>query len=328
MEDRFGRKIEYMRVSITDRCNLRCRYCMPDGIHQVPMAQILTYEQIREIVTAAAGLGIGHIRVTGGEPLVRRGCADLVGMLKEVDGVHRVTMTTNGVLLAQFLPDLLAAGLDGVNISLDTLDREKFRSITGRDDFDGVRRGMEAALDAGDRLRVKVNCVLQQGLNDTEWPGIAALAEDRPLDVRFIELMPIGTGRTCSGVSNTELIRRMKERWPEMKPDDSVHGSGPAVYMHIPGWKGSIGFISAMHGKFCDRCNRLRLTSRGMLKPCLCYGETEDLMKIFKEYPEEERRGEILRSTLERAILEKPAAHCFEHTEQITESMMMNCIGG
>lgn len=341
MKDGFGREIEYMRISVTDRCNLRCRYCMPDGIRQVPASQILSYEQIAEIVSSAAGLGISRIKVTGGEPLARLGCPELVARLKRIPGIRQVTMTTNGVLLGQYLKELRRAGLDGVNISLDTLNRETFRQITGRDQLPAVLEGLEAALEesewsrrdgkSGDApFRVKVNCVLQRGVNDGEWPKLAGLAGNRNLDVRFIEMMPVGHGRLVPGVSNTELFREMRRKWPELHPDTAVHGNGPAVYVQIPGWKGSIGFISAMHGKFCGSCNRIRLTSQGKLKPCLCYGETEDLMRVFREYPgvEEEKRRKILTEILEKAVREKPAAHCFENRAGITEQMDMVSIGG
>ena len=338
MRDGFGRNIDYMRISITDRCNLRCRYCMPDGIRQVPMDQILTYEQIAEIAAAAAELGIDRIKVTGGEPLARLGCPDLIAMLKQIPRIRQVTMTTNGVLLEQYLPDLRSAGLDSVNISLDTLQKEKFREITGRDQLPAVLRGLEAALQEEEKsrgggqhpFRVKINCVLQKGMNDTEWPELAGLARDYFLDVRFIEMMPIGHGKACPGISNAELIRNLQERWPDLQPDPAVHGNGPAIYARIPGWKGSIGFISAIHGKFCGSCNRIRVTSRGMLKPCLCYGETADLMRIFREHPEEpkEKRRELLKNTLAEAVREKPAAHCFENRDLITEQKDMVSIGG
>ena len=341
MKDGFGREIEYMRISITDRCNLRCRYCMPDGIRQVPASQILSYEQIEEIVSAAAGLGITRIKVTGGEPLARLGCPEMIAGLKQIPGIRQVTMTTNGVLLGQYLAELREAGLDGVNISLDTLNRETFRQITGRDQLPAVLEGLEVALreaelshrdeKSGDEsFRVKVNCVLQKGVNDREWTELAGLARSRELDVRFIEMMPVGHGSLVPGVSNTELFREMHRKWPDIHADASVHGNGPAVYMRIPGWRGSIGFISAMHGKFCGRCNRIRLTSQGKLKPCLCYGETEDLMRVFREHPggEEEKRRKILTEVLEKAVREKPAAHCFENRAGITEQMDMVSIGG
>ena len=326
MLDRYGRNIDYMRVSITDRCNLRCRYCMPEGVELLSMSSILTYEEIREICAAAAELGIRKLKVTGGEPLVRLGCADLIRELKAVPGIEQVTMTTNGVLLGQYLPELLAAGLDAVNVSLDTLDRERYAAITGRDELPAVLGSLDAALASP--LRVKVNAVLQKDVNDDEWFSLAELARDRALDVRFIEMMPIGMGKQTEGVANTELRAELLRRFPNLEEDATVHGNGPAVYVRIPGWTGGIGFISAIHGRFCDQCNRLRLTSRGALKPCLCYGETTDLMPVLRGGTAGEERAALLRSALEKAIWNKPEQHCFEEIGNITEKARMASIGG
>ncbi len=204
MIDAAGRVIDYMRISITDRCNLRCRYCMPDGITQVSMAEILTYEEIRKVCILAAELGIQKIKITGGEPLVRKGCADLIGMIKNISGITQVTMTTNGVLLQDNLEALKKAGLDGINISLDTLDREKYQEITGTDVCETVRQAVAAAAESG--IRTKVNTVLQSDGDKTEWKALITLAERLPVDVRFIEFMPIGYGKKNTGVSNLELL--------------------------------------------------------------------------------------------------------------------------
>ena len=192
MIDAAGRTIDYMRISITDRCNLRCRYCMPDGITQVAKSEILTYEEIKKISTLAEELGIRKIKITGGEPLVRKGCVDLIGMIKEIPGIIQVTMTTNGVLLKENLKALKDAGLDGINISLDTLDHEKYYKITGTDACDTVLEAVEASAESG--IRTKVNSVLQDAGDRQEWRALVKLAEKLPVDVRFIELMPIGCG--------------------------------------------------------------------------------------------------------------------------------------
>ena len=322
MRDQFGRTIDYMRVSVTDRCNLRCRYCMPDGVELVPMRDILTYEEIAEVCAAASKLGIRKLKITGGEPLVRRGCPELIAILKALPGIEQVTMTTNGVLLEEHLPALLDAGLDAVNISLDTLDRARYQSITGRDSLPAVLASIDAVLAVG--LRTKINVVLQRGVNDDEWLSLASLAEDRPLDVRFIEMMPIGSGREIVGVSNRTLRAELEKRFPGVAEDDAVHGNGPAVYVRVPGWRGSVGFISAIHGKFCHACNRVRLTARGRLKPCLCYGETTDLLPLLRSGADRDRLAEAM----ERAIFRKPREHCFEEPEQITETARMASIGG
>ena len=334
MHDKYGRTINYMRISITDRCNLRCRYCMPDGIELIPMARILSYEEITEICRAAAELGISRLKITGGEPLARLGAPDLIAMLKQIPGIEQVTMTTNGVLLGRYLPELLAAGLDAVNISLDTLIPGRFSAITGRDELHRVLESMDAALEAG--LPVKVNAVLQPDMNEDEWLSLAEMARDRRLDVRFIEMMPIGMGRRFSAVSNRELLERIRQAYPQLETDHSVHGNGPAVYYRIPGWKGSIGFISAMHGRFCGSCNRIRLTAQGKLKPCLCFGDTVDLMPLLRTEHDREagteraeaERSDNLKSALRTAILGKPLQHCFEMEEDITERSRLASIGG
>ena len=326
MLDRFGRSIDYMRVSITDRCNLRCRYCMPDGVELLSMRSILTYEEIQEICAAAAALGVRKLKVTGGEPLVRLGCADLIRELKVVPGIEQVTMTTNGVLLGKYLPELLSAGLDAVNVSLDTLDRERYAAITGRDELPSVLESIDAVLASP--LRLKINAVLQKGMNDGEWLALAVMAKDKALDVRFIEMMPIGLGKQIEGVANTALRSELSRRYPDLEEDASVHGNGPAAYVRIPGWKGGVGFISAIHGKFCDQCNRIRLTSQGAVKPCLCYGETTDLMPILRGEAAGAERAALLRAALEKAIRGKPKQHCFEELENITEKARMASIGG
>ena len=333
MKDRYNRTIDYMRISITDRCNLRCTYCMPQDISLTSMENILTYEEIIRICTNAAELGITRFKVTGGEPLVRKGCVTLIREMKRIPGVEQVTMTTNGVLLGQYLEELIRAGIDGINISLDTLDVGRYEQITGKNELPDVLENIERAVGAG--VRVKLNTVLQSGVNEDEWESIALLASKKPLDVRFIEMMPIGFGKNCRGISGRELLERMKTRWPALG-EAEIHGNGPAVYYHVPGWKGSIGLINAIHGKFCASCNRIRLTSRGKLKPCLCYGDTVDLMPILRSCSATQKSDsfgdieseDMLRRAIAEAIAEKPAQHCFEQKDHITEESQMVSIGG
>lgn len=320
MQDILGRQIDYLRISITDRCNLRCKYCMPEPIAKVGMSEILTYDEIVALCRMAAELGIKYVKVTGGEPLVRLGCADLIKMIKAVPGIERVTMTTNGVLLAENIGALVNAGLDAVNISLDTVNPQKFAEITGKDEFEAVMAGIEAAIKSG--IRVKVNSVLMQNKNENEWHDLALLAKKYPLDVRFIEMMPIGYGKENQGVSNDVLRRLLAEKY-SLTPDESFHGYGPAVYCNIDGFQGSVGFISAMHGKFCKDCNRIRLTSVGFLKPCLCYGEGVDLKTPLRQGDYEKTKA-----LLQNAIAQKPKEHCFEKEKEITESHNMVGIGG
>lgn len=321
MKDLHGREINYMRISITDRCNLRCKYCMPDGIELLPMREILTFEEILRVCEQATGLGITRFKITGGEPLVRRGCTDLIRELKQTSGVEQVTMTTNGVLLSEYLDGLADAGLDAVNISLDTLNRERYMELTGFDHLPEVLESIDAAVDRG--FRIKVNAVLQKDNNADEWQPLLELARERRLDVRFIEMMPIGNGRDCDGVSNGELLQRIQQEYPEVYKDEKIHGNGPAVYYRIPGFAGSVGLISAIHGVFCGSCNRIRMTATGELKPCLCYEDTVSIREAARYGTDDE-----VREKLQEAVRMKPEKHCFEQLENITEQHKMAQIGG
>ncbi len=322
------RKIDYLRISLTDRCNLRCRYCMPQDIASVPMEEILTYEEICEIARAAAQEGIRHVRVTGGEPLVRKGCPDCIRMLKEIPGIETVMMTTNGILLQKFLPELLEAGLDGVNISLDTLQRERYREITGYDGLEKVLGAVEACIQAG--IRTKINVAAAYGLNDSELLDLAGLSEKWPVDVRFIEMMPIGYGTSYHGIDNRQVLEQLRERYPGLTEADPKKdaGFGPAEYVQIPGFRGRTGLISPIHGKFCGNCNRLRLTSTGKLKYCLCYEDAEDLRIIVRSGDPPEKRRERIRQMFRGAGKRKPLEHHFEQPDQISEKKKMSEIGG
>lgn len=344
MLDQKGREIDYLRISVTDRCNLRCKYCMPHGIKCLPMREILTYEEICTIAETAAELGIRHIKLTGGEPLVRRGLISFVEKLKAVPGIETVTMTTNGILLEKEIPSLIDAGLDAVNISLDTLNPEKYREITGTDGLDTVLRAIRAAITAAGRtaafgpgdsggeadprgLRVKINAV-SLDLGEDNLRALIDLAKDMPADVRFIEMMPIGYGKNFPSLSHADLLDKLKTIYPGMQKDDRQHGCGPAVYYTIPGYRGSVGLISAIHGKFCGTCNRVRLTSHGFLKTCLCYNDGADLRAVLRAgLPETEMRKALL-EVMREAIFRKPDAHCFDKPAGITENAGMNAIGG
>ena len=309
MFDRYQRDIHYLRLSVTDLCNLRCRYCMPDGVEKLEREAVLTYEEFLRLAALFARCGIDTVRVTGGEPLVRKNVAQLVAGLKETPGIRRVTLTTNAVLLAEQLPALLDAGLDSVNISLDTLRPEVFRQITARDDFAAVQAGLQAALESG--LPVKLNCVPQAGVNEGELEQLAALAKDNALQVRFIEMMPIGYGAAMPCISGPELRARFARRWPELAPlspaQEHALGDGPAVYYTVPGWQGSIGFIAAVHGKFCASCNRVRLTSQGFLRPCLASETGCDLRALLRSGADDAQLLAAIRET----IWAKPREHHF-----------------
>lgn len=323
MKDRFGRKIDYMRVSITDRCNLRCGYCMPDGAAPAPADALLTGEEIALVCRQAAALGIDRFKLTGGEPLLRPDCAALIAALKGIEGVRQVTLTTNGVLLKARLKELMDAGLDAVNVSLDTTDRAQYRAITGVDALEAVTASIRAA--AG-KLPVKVNCVAQLGVNADAPLSLVALARELPVDVRFIEMMPVGAGRRLKTVPNAEILAIIEETYGETVPDDRAHGNGPAVYRRAEGFVGGIGFISAVSGGFCRDCNRLRLMATGELKPCLCYADTIPLRDILRDGgPDRERR---VREKIMQAVQSKPRAHCFERPDAVTEDREMARIGG
>lgn len=307
MFDSYHRDIHYLRLSVTDLCNLRCRYCMPDGVEKLEREAVLTYEEFLRLAALFAQCGIDTVRVTGGEPLVRKGINQLVAGLKATPGIRKVTMTTNAVLLAQQLPALLDAGLDSVNISLDTLSPAVFRRITARDEFAAVQAGLRAAMESP--LPVKLNCVPQAGINEGELEAIASLAQDNALQVRFIEMMPIGCGAAMPCISGPELRARFARRWPELHPvDGTALGDGPAVYYTVPGWKGRIGFITAVHGKFCASCNRVRLTSQGFLRPCLASESGCDLRALLRGGADDAQLLTAIRET----IWSKPREHHFE----------------
>lgn len=323
MLDRYGRVINYLRISVTDRCNLRCCYCMPEGVQDVGMKNILTFEEIWEIVRTGVSLGITHIRITGGEPLVRKGCVNLIRGIREIPGVETITMTTNGVLLENYGKQLKEAGVDGVNISLDTLDPEEFYKITGKRELQEVLAGIRAAKTAG--LPVKLNAVNRKELDPIP---LVRYAQEENLPIRFIEMMPVGYGKKYVGRSNEELRETLEAvcgnaECMTNREELSRMGSGPAVYYQFSDLKVPVGFISAIHGKFCDTCNRVRLTAEGYLKLCLCYDEGEDLRRVLREGEKEN-----LRTIMEQTIFRKPAAHCFEHPAEMTETHEMVKIGG
>ena len=323
MLDRYGRVINYLRISVTDRCNLRCCYCMPEGVQDVGMKNILTFEEIWEIVRTGVSLGITHIRITGGEPLVRKDCVDLIRGIREISGVETITMTTNGVLLGNYGKQLKEVGVDGVNISLDTLNPEEFYKITGKRELQEVLAGIRAAKTAG--LPVKLNAVNRKELDPIP---LVRYAQEENLPLRFIEMMPVGYGKKYVGKSNEELRETLeavcgKAECMTNREELSRMGSGPAVYYQFSDLKVPVGFISAIHGKFCDTCNRVRLTAEGYLKLCLCYDEGEDLRRVLREGEKEN-----LRTIMEQTIFRKPAAHCFEHPAEMTETHEMVKIGG
>lgn len=305
LTDRFNRRIDYLRISISDRCNLRCRYCMPErGIELIPHEQILTYEEIIRIVRVFASSGISKIRLTGGEPLVRTGVVDLIRRLGQVPEIHDLSLTTNGVLLESFARPLRAAGLRRINISLDTLRSERFLHITRRNAFREVWAGIEKSLAVG-LDPVKLNVVAIRGLNEDEVTDFARLTIEKPLHVRFIEYMPSGEGWIPEDVLSIDRIRTEIERISPLLEDHSGHQNGPAVTYRWRGARGTIGFISPVSRHFCADCNRLRLTSDGKLRTCLFSDDEIDLRRCLRDGCNDQKLAEVLQVALEA----KPREH-------------------
>jgi len=325
MFDKHGRNIDYIRISVTDRCNLRCRYCMPEeGVEQVCHNQILTFDEILRLVNVFASLGIRKIKLTGGEPLVRKGLPDLVSEIKKINGIEQVTLTTNGILLEENLQSLVNAGLDGVNISLDTLSPEKYHEITRRGGIEKVFSSVNAC-SAYPQLRVKINAVTLYDYNRDEVEQLAALAKDRDIDVRFIEMMPVGSGKNFRGYGQDYIMNRLAAAFGNPSFNEEKRGNGPAVYWKFDGFRGSIGFISALSHNFCGDCNRIRLTSEGFLKPCLNYSEGVDLRTILRESADDEE----LKNVIEECIFNKPGRHCFDRdSAEEKDTRSMSAIGG
>ena len=322
MLDSLGRSIDYVRVSVTDRCDLRCVYCMPErGIEQCSMSDILSYEDITRIVSLLAQLGVKKVRLTGGEPLVRKGLPALVAQVKNIPGIERVVLTTNGMLLSEQLPDLVAAGLDGVNVSLDALDEDVFQAITRRPGVEKVLASIDNALAAG--LSVKVNCVPTE-LNRSQLVPLAErFLPDARLSLRFIEMMPIGLGKSVPGIPSDELRALLSARFGPLTelPHESL--AGPCRYVSVPGYPGRLGFISAVTNCFCQSCNRVRLTSTGFLKTCLQFDEGVALRPLLGGSDED------ILDAMHAAIWEKPAHHLFsENGGTNLEKRVMSQIGG
>lgn len=319
MKDSFGREINYLRVSLTDRCNLRCLYCMPEkGIHnKLPHEDILTLEEMYEVIKAFVNLGITKIRFTGGEPLVRLGIVGLIEKVKKLEGVKELTMTTNGVILEDFIEPLKNAGLDRVNISLDTLDADKYRKITRGGDIERVKRAIKKAILYG-LNPVKINTVLIGGFNDDEIEDLVNLTLKYPLDVRFIELMPIGEAKNFSKdnfIPNSTVLSKVRAL--EKIESEDIHS--PAQYYKLPNSIGKVGLINPISCKFCKDCNRVRLTSDGKLKLCLHSDREIDLKKYLGN-------SENLEDIIEKAIFSKEKEHELE--KNITIKRNMNEIGG
>lgn len=326
MKDICGREIDYLRISVTDRCNLRCVYCMPkEGISPLHHEDILRYEEIERLCKLFADLGIKKIKITGGEPLVRKGIAGLIKMIKKIEGITSVTITTNGVDLKAQLPGLMEAGLDGINISLDTLNPAIYEQITGRDALGQVLEGIHGALEYED-LKVKINCVPFQKTGALDITDVAGLAKDSRLHIRFIEMMPIGLGKNFRGSREEEIIEILEKAYGPLIPYDKILGNGPAHYYSIDGFQGKIGFVSAMSHQFCGWCNRVRLTSEGFLKTCLQYSHGTDLKALLRG----NETDEVLKNAIYETIYNKPISHNFngKNKGEAWDEKQMFRIGG
>jgi GTP 3',8-cyclase len=324
--DPFRRKINYLRISITDRCNLRCRYCMPEqGIFLIPHEEILTYEEILRIVHVFGAEGISKVRLTGGEPLVRKGIVDFISRLSQIKEIKDLSLTTNGILLKEFAQDLKNAGLKRINISLDSLKKERFCQITRKDDFVRVWAGIEEALRVG-LSPVKINMVAIQGLNDDEIESFARLTLTLPLIVRYIEYMPSGNGEEWnkSDILTIPQIKSRLENMGNLIPIPSDRWDGPAKRFRMEGALGEIGLIGAVSSHFCDDCNRLRLTPDGKIRTCLFSDEEIDVKELLRNGGSDRD----LKEQLLMALKKKPEKHPI-NTHQFKKCQRnMSAIGG
>lgn len=324
LTDSFGRKHRAMRVSVTDRCNLRCHYCMPEeGMEYLPKSELLSYEELTRIVRVGVEMGIEKVRVTGGEPLLRNDLDEFLGMLGEIEGLKDLSLTTNGLLLEKYAERLAAAGLKRINVSLDSLDAGRFESITRWGVLEKVWAGIEAAEAAGIKP-IKINALVLKGFNDDEFDRWVDLVRTRDISVRFMELMPIGENaleEIGEFYDLTELRRRLEDD-PGIQPDQAAHrGNGPARYWKAPGWKGSFGFITPMSNSYCATCSRLRLTCQGELRACLAYDEHIKLREAA-------RRGDdsAIRAGYAWAVSQKRSGHPWH--DGIRTETGMSAMGG
>ena len=308
MHDQFGRRIDYLRISVTDKCNLRCTYCMPvEGLEWIDRDEFLTYEEISSVVRQMAEHGLRRIRLTGGEPLVRRDLPDLVRQLSAIPGIEDISLSTNAILLPQFGRDLKEAGVNRVNVSLDTLRRERFRDVARRPErfFDATLEGLAVAERMG-FAPLKINTVLMRGLNDDEIEDFAQITRERPWHVRFIELMPTGDNLHLSKrFLSTDLVLQRLQDIGDLLPAAGPVANGPATYFRFDGAPGTVGVITPLSHNYCDRCNRVRLTADGKLRTCLFGTHEVDLKTPLRA------TGDIVPAVRE-ALAGKPERHLLQ----------------
>lgn len=322
--DPFGRTIEYLRISVTDRCDLRCSYCMSEDVEFLPRQDILSFEEITRLATSFAQLGVTKIRLTGGEPLMRKKLPELVASIKAIDGIEEVVMTTNGTLLTQYAQPLFEAGLSRLNISLDTLKAERFQKLTRRDRLqavlDGITEAKKYPFDS-----IKLNAVIMRGMNDDEIVPLTDFALENDLDISFIEEMPLGEvgyDRSVTFLSSADVKSKIEEKYS--LESSSYKTGGPAVYSAIKGYTSKIGFISPHTNNFCSDCNRVRITSVGRLLLCLGNENSQDLRTIIRDGCSEDE----LKDTLISALHLKPEKHNFDLAEEVQILRFMSHTGG
>ena len=333
MEDRYGHRISYLRVSITDRCNERCTYCMPQELQEwLPREEILTFEETLRLIRVAAELGVSKVRITGGEPLTRRGVLNLVREVPKIRGIHDIGLSTNGTLLARDVEpgmtmarSLRDAGVRSVNISLDTLDRQVYSDITGRDLYAQVLKGIDAAIAAGFD-QIKLNTVLMRGRNEDQLIALIEFAAARNLILRFIEMMPVSTSEVLNHenfIPILEAKRMIELHYGNLIAEPEFRTNGPATYCQIPGRRQRIGFIGAMTNlHFCESCNKLRLTCDGKLRPCLGSHLEFDIMKPLRAGASDEELKRFFLDVVDR----KPEQHDFRNNYKPDRKMI--AIGG
>ncbi len=326
LEDAFGRRITYVRFSVTDRCDLRCQYCMGEDMEFLPRAQLLTLEEFGRLGRIFAGLGVSKIRVTGGEPLARSNVISLFRDLGSIDEIRDLSLTSNGTRLQRFAEPLAAAGVGRINISLDTLDRKRFEGVTRVDAFDRVMAGIDAAIAAGFR-RIKLNSVILRGHNEDEVVPLARFALERDMDISFIEEMPLGViedrDRADAQYSSQQVLEDLSASY-DLSPSDSVTG-GPSRYYDVAGHKGRVGLISPHSHNFCDTCNRVRITATGRMLLCLGQENSVDLRRVLRAHPDDDG---AVRQAIVDAMANKPKGHEFDLHSAPVILRHMNVTGG
>lgn len=326
--DKFGRIVNYVRISVTDRCDFRCVYCMAEDMVFVPRSEVLTLEEISFLSKAFVELGVVKIRLTGGEPLVRGGIVDLCQDLGEIEGLQELVMTTNGAGLVRYAEGLKLAGLKRLNVSLDSLNSERFKALTRTGDLNKVLEGIEAAKQAGFD-KIKLNAVILKGRNDDELHDLVGFAVDQGLDISFIEEMPLGAieehSREESFMSSDDIIAKLSERWSLAPQNNDLKQAGPSRYYHIADSGSRVGLISPHSHNFCSECNRVRVTAEGRLFLCLGNEHSVDLKAVMRAHPGD---LDMLKQTLVSAMDLKPERHHFDHSNDPEIVRFMNATGG